>query len=267
MDADRLTLDPHAADAAITPKHRALLPVHLYGQAADMTRLMAIAARHNLRGGGGRAARRTLATCDGRPVGTIGVAGAFSFYPTKNLGALGDGGAVITNDAALAARIERLRNGGQTSRYHHAEPGVEHRGWTRCRRRFCGRRLPFLPGLDRLVRRALAGRYRRAASMARRCTTPAEVRRRPRLSPVPRPHEPRAALQEHLRAARHRDARPLPRCPIPRQPALPGHIPRTSARSPTARATKLLSLPLYPRADRSRRDGNRRQPFVRFERA
>ena len=57
----------------------------------------------------------------GRPVGTLGAAGAFSFYPTKNLGALGDGGALITNDAALADRVRRLRNGGQTDRYHHVE--------------------------------------------------------------------------------------------------------------------------------------------------
>ena len=69
------------------------------------------------------AVRRTLATAGGRPVGTIGVAGAFSFYPTKNLGALGDGGAVITSDRALADRARRLRNGGQESRYRHDEAG------------------------------------------------------------------------------------------------------------------------------------------------
>src|SRR5438067_965771 len=63
----------------------------------------------------------------GRPAGTIGAAGAFSFYPTKNLAALGDGGAVITNDAALARRVMRLRNGGQTDRCHHLEPGVNSR--------------------------------------------------------------------------------------------------------------------------------------------
>src|SRR3954452_4701372 len=68
-----------------------------------------------------------LSTAAGRPVGTIGIAGAFSFYPTKNLGALGDGGAVVTNDAGLAARIRRLRNGGQTDRYHHEEAGVNSR--------------------------------------------------------------------------------------------------------------------------------------------
>src|ERR1700674_947796 len=68
-----------------------------------------------------------LATAAGRPVGTIGVAGAFSFYPTKNLGALGDGGAVVTNDRGLAERISRLRNGGQTDRYHHLDAGINSR--------------------------------------------------------------------------------------------------------------------------------------------
>jgi dTDP-4-amino-4,6-dideoxygalactose transaminase len=68
-----------------------------------------------------------MATAAGRPVGTIGIAGAFSFYPTKNLGALGDGGAVVTRDRALADKIRRLRNGGQTDRYRHQEAGVNSR--------------------------------------------------------------------------------------------------------------------------------------------
>ena len=88
-----------------------------------MRPLEAIAARHEL-ALVEDAAQAHLATRDGRPVGTIGVAGAISFYPTKNLGALGDGGAVVTRDAQLAARLKRLRNGGQTSRYHHEERGV-----------------------------------------------------------------------------------------------------------------------------------------------
>ena len=100
IDPLRLTIDPHAVEAAITPRTAALLPVHLYGQAADMTRLSAIASQHNL-AIVEDACQAHLASCDGRPVGTFGAAGAFSFYPTKNLGALGDGGAVITNDAAL----------------------------------------------------------------------------------------------------------------------------------------------------------------------
>ncbi len=102
IDPASLTIDPAAIERAITPRTRAILPVHLYGQAADMSRIMAIASRHNL-AVVEDCCQAHLCTAGGRAVGTIGVAGAFSFYPTKNLGALGDGGAVVTNDAALAA--------------------------------------------------------------------------------------------------------------------------------------------------------------------
>ena len=99
-----------------------------------------------------------LAAAEGRPVGTIGVAGAFSFYPTKNLGALGDGGAVVTNDLALAARIRRLRNGGQSDRYHHEEPGVNSR-LDEMQAAVLRARLPRLAGWTKR-RRVLASRYR-----------------------------------------------------------------------------------------------------------
>ena len=110
-----------------------------------------------------------LATSGGRPVGTIGVAGAFSFYPTKNLGALGDGGAVVTNDRALADRIKRLRNGGQTDRYHHEEPGVNSR-LDEMQAAILRARLPFLRGwTDR------APRARGALSRGARRRGPVEV--------------------------------------------------------------------------------------------
>src|SRR5207248_6673360 len=100
-----------------------------------------------------------LATAGGRPVGSIGAAGAFSFYPTKNLGALGDGGAVVTSDRALADRVKRLRNGGQTDRYHHVEPGINSR-LDEIQAAVLRARLTFLKGwTDK--RRALAARYRR----------------------------------------------------------------------------------------------------------
>src|SRR5688572_31178859 len=102
-----------------------------------MRPLEAIAARHNL-ALVGDAAQAQLATADGRSVGSIGIAAATSFYPTKNLGALGDGGAVLTRDSQLAARVKRLRNGGQTSRYHHEEAGANSRleiGRASCRER------------------------------------------------------------------------------------------------------------------------------------
>ena len=159
IDPERLTIDPEPVARAIGPRTRAILPVHLYGQAADMTAIERIASRHNL-AIVEDCCQAHLATAAGRPVGTIGVAGAFSFYPTKNLGALGDGGAVITNDRALADRIKRLRNGGQTDRYHHVEPGVNSR-LDEMQAAILRARLPFLPDWT-ARRRALAARYRAA---------------------------------------------------------------------------------------------------------
>jgi dTDP-4-amino-4,6-dideoxygalactose transaminase len=123
VDPARLTIDPEKIAAAITARTRAILPVHLYGQAADMAPIETIAKTHGL-AIVEDCCQAHLATAAGRPVGTIGVAGAFSFYPTKNLGALGDGGAVVTDDAELAGRLALLRNYGSPERYRH-----ELRGW------------------------------------------------------------------------------------------------------------------------------------------
>jgi dTDP-3-amino-3,4,6-trideoxy-alpha-D-glucose transaminase len=126
IDPVRLTLEPGAIERAVTSRTRAIVPVHLYGQAADMAAICDVASRHGL-AIVEDCCQAHLATSAGRPVGTFGAAGAFSFYPTKNLGALGDAGAVITTDRALADRIKRLRNGGQVDRYRHEEPGVNSR--------------------------------------------------------------------------------------------------------------------------------------------
>lgn len=157
IDPLRLTIDPDAVAAAVTPRTAAMLPVHLYGQAADMVRLQAVASRHNLVIVED-ACQAHLATCAGRPVGTFGAAGAFSFYPTKNLGALGDAGAITTNDAALADRLRRLRNGGQTDRYHHVEFGVNSR-LDEVQAAVLRVRLAHLPAAT-ARRRELAARYR-----------------------------------------------------------------------------------------------------------
>ena len=154
LDAERLTLDPGATAAAVTPRTAALLPVHLYGQAADGVALAALAARHNL-ALVEDCCQAHLATCAGRPVGTLGVAGAFSFYPTKNLGALGDGGAVITSDRGLADRVRRLRNGGQSDRYHHVEAGVNSR-LDELQAAILRARLAFLPAWTERRRRLAA---------------------------------------------------------------------------------------------------------------
>jgi dTDP-4-amino-4,6-dideoxygalactose transaminase len=163
LDPDRLTMDPRATEAAITPRTAALLPVHIYGQPADMPAFAAIARRHNL-ALVEDACQAHFATSAGRPVGTFGAAGAFSFYPTKNLGALGDAGAIITDDAALAERLRRLRNGGQTDRYHHIEFGVNSR-LDEVQAAVLRARLPFVPEWT-ARRRALAARYRHALAGA-----------------------------------------------------------------------------------------------------
>lgn len=240
LDEQRLTLDPARVEAAITPRTRALLPVHLYGQPADMAALMAVAERHGL-AVVEDACQAHLATCAGRTVGTIGIAGALSFYPTKNLGAMGDGGAVITNDAALAARIKRLRNGGQTSRYHHQEAGANSR-LDEMQAAILRARLPFLRAwTDR--RRALGRRYRAALAGAP-IVTPPELEAGHVYHLFPIRTSARAALQAHLHAAGIETLVHYP-VPIPQQPALQSTSP---ANCPIANRVcgELLSLPMYP---------------------
>jgi dTDP-4-amino-4,6-dideoxygalactose transaminase len=161
VDPERLTLDPRRVAAEVGPRTRAIVPVHLYGQPADMHGISEVAGRHGL-AIVEDCCQAHLATCGGRVVGSFGAAGAFSFYPTKNLGALGDGGAIVTNDAALADRLKRLRNGGQTDRYRHAEPGVNSR-LDDIQAAVLRARLPYLRGWT-MRRRALAARYRRLLS-------------------------------------------------------------------------------------------------------
>jgi len=240
IDPERLTLDPGAIEQAITPRTRALLPVHLYGQSADMRQIEAIANRHNLFIVEDAAQAHT-ATSEGRPVGTIGAAGAISFYPTKNLGALGDGGAVITRDAALAARIKRLRNGGQTSRYHHAEAGANSR-LDEMQAAVLRARLPYLGGWT-ARRRAIAAAYRFALEGAA-VTVPREFDAGHvyHLFPVLTPR--REAFMAHMAA---RGVETLIHYPVPigQQPALASFDP---ANCPTANriCAEIVSLPLYP---------------------
>jgi len=144
---DTFTIDPKAIEAAITPRTKAIVPVHLFGQCADMDAIMAIAKKHNLyviedvaqaiganyysppapqRGdlGGGQPPFGGKA---GRKAGTIGTVGCTSFFPSKNLGCYGDGGAIFTNDDALAAKMRMIANHGQSVQYYHDEIGVNSR--------------------------------------------------------------------------------------------------------------------------------------------
>lgn len=113
-----LTLSPEAFEAAISDRTTAAIPVHLYGHPADMDPIMAIAEKHGLKVLED-AAQAHGARYKDRSVGTLGHAAAFSFYPGKNLGALGDGGAVISNDPAVIERVKMFRNQGQSEKYVH----------------------------------------------------------------------------------------------------------------------------------------------------
>ncbi len=240
VDPVRCTMDAGAAAAAVTSRTAALVPVHLYGQAADVPALQAVAARHGL-AVIEDCAQAHLATCAGVPVGTTSTAGTFSFYPTKNLGALGDGGAVVTRDAALARRVACLRNGGQLARYEHVEAGINSR-LDDLQAAVLRTRLHLLPAWTER-RRDLARRYRAALAGA----------------PVACPGEVDAGHVYHLFAARspardrlrahlaQQGIETLVHYPVPlnRQPAF---VQQSGGAFPEAEALarEQVSLPLYP---------------------
>ena len=122
VDQTTYTMDPAWLDAAVTAQTKAILPVHLFGQVADMDPIMAVANKHGLRVVED-ACQAHGATYKGVTAGTIGDAGCFSFYPGKNLGAYGEAGMVVTKNAELAQDLRQLRDHGQTQKYHHLRIG------------------------------------------------------------------------------------------------------------------------------------------------
>jgi len=122
IDSKTATMDPALLEKAITPRTKAIIPVHLYGQVADMDPIMEIARRHKV-AVIEDACQAHGATYKGRKAGTIGDAGCFSFYPGKNLGALGEGGGVVTNNPDIAKKIQMLRDHGQSKKYCHSMVG------------------------------------------------------------------------------------------------------------------------------------------------
>lgn len=126
IDPSTFTLAPRAIAQAITPRTRAILPVHLYGQTADMAPIVEVARRHRLVVIED-AAQAHGAKYGGTPAGSLGDIGCFSFYPGKNLGAYGEGGAVTTSNAGFAQTIRRLRDWGQDRKYHHVLRGFNFR--------------------------------------------------------------------------------------------------------------------------------------------
>jgi dTDP-4-amino-4,6-dideoxygalactose transaminase len=261
VDPTTLNLDPRSVDAAIAAapgRVAGIVPVHLYGRLADMRALRTVADRHGcwlLED----AAQAIGASRDGRRAGAFGVAGCLSFYPTKNLGALGDAGMVLTNDATLAAHVRRDRHQGQIDRYHHESLG------------FCARldavqaavlraKLPHLDAWN-TRRRALAASYDaklRASGLAGRAGAP--------ITPPAPAGEDHVWHQYVVRAAR-RDAllahlteagigaQVYYPVPLHRQAPLASASVTPVSLDEAERATaEVLALPIYPELDDAKVD-------------
>jgi dTDP-4-amino-4,6-dideoxygalactose transaminase len=131
VDPKTFCIDPAAIEAAINPRTKAIVPVHLYGQSADMERIMEIASKHNLfvieDNAQAIGAEFIFSNGVSRKTGSIGTVGTTSFFPSKNLGCYGDGGAMCTNDDALATKLKMIANHGQSKRYYHDMVGCNSR--------------------------------------------------------------------------------------------------------------------------------------------
>ncbi len=122
VDPDSFCLDPRALERAIGPRTKAIIPVHLYGQPCDMESIMSVASRHGI-AVVEDACQAHGATLEGRKMGSFGHAAAFSFYPTKNLGTIGDGGALTTNDADIAQKVRPSGTTGSSNPMYSHAPG------------------------------------------------------------------------------------------------------------------------------------------------
>lgn len=243
-DPTSYNLDPAGVEAAIGPRTRAIMAVHLYGQLADMPALVALARQHRLLLIED-AAQAHGAISDGRKAGAFGDAAAFSFFPAKNLGALGDGGAVVTNDSVLAGRIAALRNYGSDVKYRHLFQGLNSR-LDEMQAALLRVKLNYLDD-DIAWRRRVADRYREAIRHPH-IQLPKVAREEQHawhLFVVRCTH--RDALQRHLQA---RGIHSQVHYPVPphRQPAYPGlhgmSLPLTERLH-----DEVLSLPIGPTID------------------
>ena len=167
-------IDAAAIEAAITPNTKAIVPVHLYGHSANMEVILAIAKKYNLKviedGAQAIGATFTFANGDTKKVTTIGDIGCLSFYPSKNLGAYGDGGAVVTNNDALAAAIKMIASHGQSVRYYHDVIGCNSR-LDGIQAAILNKKLPHLDTYNN-ARIALANTYNKAFSQSNRFILP-----------------------------------------------------------------------------------------------
>jgi len=240
---ETLTMDVEQARAAVGPRTAALLPVHLYGHPAHLGPLLELAQRHGLLLLED-ACQAHGSTYQGRRVGALGHLGCFSFYPTKNLGGMGDGGMVVTDDAALAQRLRLLRNHGQRQRFQHVLHALNSR-FDDLQAAVLSAKLPYLEAWNRR-RRQLAQRYRQ------------ELAEAPLALPVERPW---AVPNYHLFVVRVEEREPFRRrlaelgvasdvhypLPVHLQPAYRrlGYRPGSLPVSEWA-ARRVVTLPLFP---------------------
>jgi len=241
MDPVTYAIDPAALAAAITPRTRAVIPVHLFGQPVDMEAVVAVARRHNLVVIED-AAQAHGARYNGRRAGSFGHAAAFSFYPSKNLGALGDGGMITTDDERAAAALRLLRNYGQRVKYYHAVPGTNSRLDT-LQAAVLSVKLPHLDGWN-AARRRHADAY--AERLGGRVRTPVAAAGREHIYHLyVIETEARDALQQRLRARQIDTGIHYP-VPVHLQEACvslgykAGDFPATEAA-----AARMLSLPMF----------------------
>jgi dTDP-4-amino-4,6-dideoxygalactose transaminase len=242
MDRETYTIDPAAIAAAVGPRTRAIVPVHLYGQPVDLDGVMAVAARHNLLVVED-AAQAHGARYGGRRAGSFGHAAAFSFYPSKNLGAYGDAGMIVTNDDAAAAKLRLLHNYGQRVKYYHSIFGTNSRLDT-VQAAVLRVKLPHLDAWN-AARRRHAAAY--SARLPKSVHTPAEAAKAEHIYHLyVIETENRDRLQQRLRA---RQIDTLIHYPVPahlQEACVPlgyeaGDFPATEAAAP-----RILSLPMYP---------------------
>ncbi|HEV2881593.1 MAG TPA: DegT/DnrJ/EryC1/StrS family aminotransferase [Pyrinomonadaceae bacterium] len=254
VDADPVsyTIDVNKIEAAINARTRAIIPVHLYGQAADLDPIFEIAARHNL-SVIEDAAQAHGSLYKGRRVGALGRANCFSFYPGKNLGAYGEGGAVVTDDAEVARRVRLLRDHGSEHKYRHDIIGYNFR-LEGIQGAVLNVKLKYLDGWNEL-RRAHAARYRELLSgLSGGDGDGASALTLPRELPYARhiyhlyvvQTDERDALQQHLTAAGIQTGIHYP-VPVHLQPAY-ASLGHRAGDFPVAerQAARVLSLPMFP---------------------
>ena len=244
IDPETFNLDPAAVSRALSPRTRAIIAVHLYGRPAAMAELAKIADQAGV-ALIEDAAQAHGARHHGRRVGGLARAAAFSFYPTKNLGALGDGGAVTTNDADLADRVRQLRNYGAHVKYHHAERGVNSR-LDELQAALLSTKLPRLDAKN-AQRGAIAARYSAAFADLPGLVLP---RTDPALDSVWHLYVIRCPARDRLQALlTEAGVATMVHYPVPphRQPAYATETLATSGLPASERAAaEVLSLPLWP---------------------